>query len=246
MPGRPLIGITAFETKYIDPPHLPIVALNRRYVMAIEVAGGAPLMLPPGLGDDSLRALHDRLDGLLLSGGGDIDPAHYGEAPHPATREVSADRDRMELALARWAMNEDKPVLAICRGIQALNVALGGSLVQHIPAQVDNALQHTFEPGQVARDHVAHPVQIEAGSCLRAIMGVDRADANSWHHQSIKQAAPGLRVTARAPDGVIEAVELPARRFAIGVQWHPEWLYDHQPEMMRLFEALVQAARTNM
>jgi putative glutamine amidotransferase len=243
MPRRPLIGITSFETKYSEPPHLPIFALNRRYVMAIEAAGGAPLMLPPGLSDDSLHVTFDRLDGLLLSGGGDIDPVCYGEAPHSATREISADRDRMELALARWTVNEDKPVFAICRGIQVLNVALGGSLVQHIPTQVDGALQHTFEPTQVARDHIAHSVQIESGTCLREVMGVDRAGANSWHHQSIKQVAPSLRVTAHAPDGVIEAVELPAHRFAIGVQWHPEWLYDDQPEMMRLFEALVQAAR---
>lgn len=242
MSHRPLIGITAFETRHINLPHLPIFALNRRYVMAIEAAGGAPLMVSPGLSEDSLRAIFDRLDGWLLSGGGDIDPACYGETPHPASTEISADRDQMELALARRAVDADKALLSICRGIQVFNVALGGTLVQHIPAQIPGALQHNFDGTQVARDHIAHPVRIAAGTRLGEVMGVDQAGVNSWHHQSLKQIAPGLKVTALSPDGVIEAVELPGHRFALGVQWHPEWLYDRQPEMKRLFEALVQAA----
>jgi len=242
MSHRPLIGITAFETNGIHPPHLPIFALNRRYVMAIETAGGAPVMMPPGLSEGSLRAIFDRLDGWLLSGGGDIDPACYGEAPHPASTEISADRDRTELALARRAVDGDKALLSICRGIQVFNVALGGTLVQDIPAQIPGALQHKFDSALVARAHIAHPVRIAAGTRLSEVMGVDQAGVNSWHHQSLKQIAPGLKVTALSPDGVIEAVELPGHRFALGVQWHPEWLYDRQPEMKRLFEALVQAA----
>jgi putative glutamine amidotransferase len=242
MRNRPLIGITAFETRYIDSPHLPIFALNRRYVMAVEAAGGAPVMLPPGLSGESLRALFDRLDGLLLSGGGDIDPVCYGETPHPATKEVSADRDQMELDLARWAMQTGKAMLSICRGIQVFNVALGGTLVQDIPSQVAGALAHTFDATKVAREYQAHTVRIDPDTRLREVMQVEQAGVNSWHHQSVKQAAPGLRVTALSPDGVIEAMELPGHRFALGVQWHPEWLYDHQPEMKRLFEALVQAA----
>ncbi|HJW84005.1 MAG TPA: gamma-glutamyl-gamma-aminobutyrate hydrolase family protein [Anaerolineae bacterium] len=242
MSHRPLIGITAFETRHINLPHLPIFALNRRYVMAVEAAGGAPVMLPPGLSEDSLRSMFERLNGLLLSGGGDIDPACYGEAPHPASTEINADRDRMELALARQAVDGDKALLSICRGIQVFNVALGGTLVQDIPAQIPGALQHNFDSASVARTHIAHPVQIDAGTRLSEVMGVDQAGVNSWHHQSLKQIAPGLKVTALSPDGVIEAVELPGHRFALGVQWHPEWLYDRQPEMKRLFEALVQAA----
>ena len=242
MTNRPLIGITAFESRYIHPPHLPIFALNQRYVTAIEAAGGSPLMLPPGLSDESLRAIFDRLDGLLLSGGGDIHPACYSEDPHPATAEISAERDAMEIALTRWAVEREKAMLSICRGIQVFNVALGGSLVQDIPTQWPGSLKHTFQPTEVARDYIAHAVQIESGTRLRDVMQVDRAGVNSWHHQSIKQVAPGLKVTALSPDGVIEAVELPGHRFALGVQWHPEWLYDHQSEMARLFEALVEAA----
>ncbi len=242
MPNRPLIGITAFETRHVDPPHLPIYALNRRYVMAIEAAGGAPLLVPSGLDDTSLEAIFARLDGLLLSGGGDIDPAYYGEAPHVSLTGVSAARDRLELAFVRWAVDAEKPLMAICRGIQVLNVALGGSLVQDIPTQLPGSLTHMFDGTTIARPDGAHPVQIEAGTRLRRVMGMAQASVNSWHHQSVGQIAPGLKVVAQAPDGVVEAVELPGHRFAIGVQWHPEWLYDRQPEMKRLFEALVQAA----
>lgn len=243
MAARPLIGITAFATRHIEPPHSPLIALGRRYLAGIVAAGGAPLIVPPGLDDLSMRTIFERLDGLLLSGGGDVDPACYGEAPHPSPTALSAERDQLELSLARRAVDADKPLLAICRGIQVLNVALGGSLVQDISTQLPGALPHTFDETKVARDHTAHPVQIEQGSRLHKVMGVDRADANSWHHQALKRIASGLEVVARSPDGVIEAVEMPDRRFVIGVQWHPEWLYDRKPEMMRLFEALVQAAK---
>lgn len=241
MVGRPLIGITAFHTRHITPPHLPLVALGQRYVTAIEAAGGVPLIVSPGLDDENLQVIFERLDGVLLPGGGDIDPACYGETPHPSLTETNVERDHLELSLARCAVDANKPLLAICRGIQVLNVALGGSLVQDIPTQIANALPHTFDETKVPREFTAHVVHIEPNTQLHGVMGVDRADANSWHHQSLKQVAPGLNVVARSPDGVIEAVEMPERRFIIGVQWHPEWLYDRQPEMKRLFEALVQA-----
>jgi putative glutamine amidotransferase len=240
---RPVIGITALATRYIDPPHLPMYALNQRYVMAVEASGGAPLMVPPGLDETSMQAIFERLDGLLLSGGGDVDPAHYGESPHAPLNEVNAERDRLELSLARQAVEADKAVIGICRGVQVLNVALGGSLVQDIPTQQPDSLLHSFDGAQVARDTKAHSVRIESRSLLREVMGVEQADVNSWHHQSLKRIAPGLTVVAQSPDGIIEAVEMPGRRFVIGVQWHPEWLYDRQPEMKRLFEALVQAAK---
>jgi putative glutamine amidotransferase len=239
---KPLIGITALGTRSINPPHLPLYALGQRYVMAVAAAGGVPLMVPPGLDEDSARAIFERLDGFLLPGGGDVDPACYGQAPHAATTEISPDRDRLELALARWAAQADKPLLTICRGTQVLNVALGGTLVQDIPTQLPGSLPHSFDVDRVARDTTAHVVRIDPGTRLRAIMGVDQAAVNSWHHQSLKQVAPDLKVSAHAPDGVIEAVELPGHRFAVGVQWHPEWLHDRRPEMRRLFEALVQAA----
>ena len=239
---RPLIGITAFTTHHAEFPHIPLYALTQKYVSAVESAGGAPVILPPGLEDDSLRAIFGRIDGLLLSGGGDVDPACYGEAPHPTLTGLSAERDRIELALARLAANQDKPLLTICRGIQVLNVALGGSLVQDIPSQLPGSLTHMFDQKTVAREKITHRVAVAPETQLRQVLGADQAGVNSWHHQSIKQLAPGLRIAASAPDGVIEAVEMPGHRYTIGVQWHPEWLYDRQPEMKRLFEALVQAA----
>jgi len=243
MPQRPLIGITGLVTRYIDPPHLPMVSLNERYVRAVATAGGAPLIIAPGLDVESLTEMFERLDGILLSGGGDMDPAFYGEAPHPAVYEVNPDRDRAEVQLARWAVEREKPVMSICRGIQVFNVALGGSLIQDIPSQVPSALTHMFDAKTVARNHIAHTIQIDPGTQLRALIGSERANVNSWHHQSIKHVAPALKVTACAPDGVIEAVEIPDHRFSVAVQWHPEWLYDQQPEMLRLFEGLVRATR---
>ena len=216
--------------------------IGRKYVDAIETAGGIPLMVPHNLGGDSLRVLFDRLDGLLLSGGGDIDPAIYGEEPHPDVDGISADRDRVELALARWAVDQHKPLLAICRGVQVLNVALGGTLVQDIPSQVADALPHRFDEKTTPRGYLAHSVSIEPDSLLRAVIHSTAASVNSWHHQSLKQVADPLRVVAESPDGIIEAVEVPGQRFVLGVQWHPEWLFETQPEMLRLFTALIEAA----
>jgi putative glutamine amidotransferase len=243
MNTRPLIGITAFETTHSRPPHSDLYALGQRYVRAIEETGGAPVMLPPGLSQDSLRRVFDRLDGLLFSGGGDIDPALYDEAPLPTLGIVSAARDRDELPLARWAIEDSKPVLSICRGIQVLNVALGGSLIQDIPSQKPGMLQHDFDSAAIPHDHIAHIVNIEPHSNLASILGAAAVQVNSWHHQAINRPADGLTVVAHSPDGIIEAVEIPQHRFAIGVQWHPEWLYDKRPEMKRLFAALVDAAK---
>jgi putative glutamine amidotransferase len=245
MSPRPLIGITAFETQHIQPPHLELYALGRRYAQAIEAVGGVPVILPPGLGEDSARQIFDRFDGLLLSGGGDIDPAIYGEPPHVALWGLNADRDQTEMELVRWAAQQQKPLLGICRGIQVMNVALGGSLIQDIPSEVPDALEHSFDDTVVPREHLAHPVKIDAASRLQGIIGAEIAQVNSWHHQAIKRLAADLQIVARSPDGIVEAVEIPGHRFALGVQWHPEWLYDKQPEMKRLFGALVQAARRN-
>lgn len=242
---RPLIGITASSIDHRGPAYGEVYTLTRQYAEGVSCAGGVPVIVPYNLDDEALQILFDRLDGLLLSGGGDIDPAVYGETLHPATNEIEADRDRVELVLARWVVEREMPFLAICRGIQVLNVALGGSLVQDIPSQVTDALEHSFERGFVERNYHAHPVKISADSRLAHVMRAEIAQTNSWHHQAIKQAASSLKVTACAPDGVIEAVEVPGRRFAIGVQWHPEWLFEDQPEHRRLFEGLVEAAGVN-
>ena len=241
---KPLIGITASSIEQRDSAFGEVYVLTRKYAEGVLRAGGVPVIVPYNLDEESLQILFDRLDGLLLSGGGDIDPELYGEPAHPATNEIEIDRDRVELALARWVVEKAKPFLAICRGIQVLNVALGGTLIQDIPSEVPDALEHSFERGIVQRCYHAHPVKIAADSHLAQVMQIEIAQTNSWHHQAIKQAASELKVTAYAPDGVIEAVEVPGRRFAIGVQWHPEWMFEDQPEHRRLFEGLV-AASTN-
>jgi putative glutamine amidotransferase len=239
---KPLIGITASSIEQRGSAFGEVYVLTRKYAEGVLRAGGVPVIVPYNLDAESLQILFDRLDGLLLSGGGDIDPAIYGEAAHQATNEIEVDRDRVELALARWVVEQEKPFLAICRGIQVLNVALGGTLIQDIPSEVPDALEHSFERGIVERGYHAHPVKIAADSRLADVMQTEIAQTNSWHHQAIKQAAPKLNITAYAPDGVIEAVEVPGRRFAIGVQWHPEWMFEDQPEHRRLFEGLVGAS----
>jgi putative glutamine amidotransferase len=240
----PVIGITA-SIDHRSPAFGETYSLTRKYAEGVLQAGGVPLIVPHNLDEDSLHVVLDRLDGLLLSGGGDIDPVLFGEELHPATCEIEPDRDRVELTLARWVVERDVPFLAICRGVQVLNVALGGTLVQDIPSQVPDALQHSFDRKTTPRDYLAHPVKIDPSSQLARVMQLENAQSNSWHHQSIKQAAEGLLVTAVAPDGVIEAVEVPERRYAIGVQWHPEWLFEKRVEHQRLFEELVRAAGTN-
>lgn len=241
---RPVIGVTA-SIDHRPPAFGETYSLTRKYAEGVLQAGGVPVIVPHNLDEESLRALFDRLDGMLLSGGGDIDPASFGEAAHPATCEIEPDRDRVELALARRVVEQDMPFLAICRGIQVLNVALGGSLVQDIPSQVQDALPHSFDRQTTPRNYLAHPVKIDPGSQLAQVMQLDVAQTNSWHHQAIKQVAAGLQVTAVTPDGVIEAVEVPGRRFAIGVQWHPEWLFEEMAEHRRLFEEFVRASGVN-
>ena len=236
----PVIGITA-SIDHRAAAYGETYSLTRKYAEGVLQAGGVPVIVPHNLDEDSLRAVLDRLDGVLLSGGGDVDPVLFSEEAHAATCEIESDRDRVELTLTRWAVKRDIPFLGICRGIQVLNVALGGSLVQDIPSQVPAAVPHSFDRKTTPRDYLAHPVKIDPQSQLARIMQLEVAQTNSWHHQSIKQAADGLRVTAVAPDGVIEAVEVPERRYAIGVQWHPEWMFEKWAEQRRLFEELVKA-----
>jgi putative glutamine amidotransferase len=240
----PVIGLTA-SIDHRVPAFGETYSLTRKYADGVRQAGGVPVMVPHNLDEAALRAVLDRLDGVLLSGGGDIDPALFGEDAHPATCEIEPERDRVELTLARWVVERNMPCLAICRGIQVLNVALGGSLVQDIPSQVPAALPHSFDRQTTPRNYLAHPVKIDPGSQLARVMQREAARTNSWHHQSIRQAADRLRVTAVAPDGVIEAVEVPGLRFAIGVQWHPEWLFEERAEHRRLFEGLVKACGVN-
>lgn len=233
---RPLIGVTAGIAKTDH----EVFALRDDYVRAVETAGGLPVVLAPGPTAQAAE-LVSRLDGLLLSGGTDLDPAHYGEEPHPTVAGVSLERDAFELALSREALARDVPLLAICRGHQVLNVATGGTLVQDIPSQISGALDH--DP-KTERWRLAHDVRILPGTRLREILGRDRVAVNSFHHQSIRTPGQGLVVSACAVgDDVIEGVELPERRFVLGVQWHPEAFWDQPQHFQPLFAALVQASR---
>jgi putative glutamine amidotransferase len=210
---RPAIGVTIA----CDAPRRGYFGLHRDYLRAVESAGGVPLVLAPGRPGDAPEVLA-RVDALLLSGGSDVDPALYGAAPHPKLGRVLRERDNFELALAREALARDLPLLGVCRGHQVLNVALGGTLVQDIPS-----------------------VSLSAGTRLAALLGRERVGVNSSHHQAIDVLGTGLRVSALADDGLIEAVELESRRFVLGVQWHPEAFWSRREGFQPLFEALVQA-----
>jgi putative glutamine amidotransferase len=217
-------------------------AMGRNYVRSILDAGGVPLMAPVTLDERSLRELYEAAGGVMLAGGGDVDPATYGEPRHAKTDLVDPDRDRAEFLLTRWAAADDKPLFGICRGIQAMNVALGGTLVQDIPDQWPGAVRHNGHYEGAQRDAVLHSVRVEPGSRVEAMLAGADVGANSFHHQALKQVAGGLIVTSRAPDGVIEAVEWPGRRFVVGVQWHPEEMSAGRADMMALFSGFVRAA----
>lgn len=215
------------------------------YPHAVEVAGGAPVMIPHDVDRDALRRIYARLDGVVLSGGGDVDPTCYGaQTVSPYTMGVDLQRDEAELQLVRWALDDGKPLLAICRGIQVLNVALGGTLIQDIREERPGALRH-----EAASDawftRLSHDVLVDPASRLYTILGIDdrRLPVNSLHHQALDSLGEGLAVAAHAEDGIVEGVEVPGLPFAVGVQWHPEALVDQHPPMRRLFEALVGAAR---
>lgn len=229
--GRPVVGITA----YVEPARwgaweLPSALVPYMYVQAVERAGGRALLVPPST--DGVQETLDALDGLLFSGGSDLDPGLYGQDAHPQTTGTRPDRDRGELALLEAALARDMPVLAVCRGSQVLNVARGGDLVQHLPDVIGDE-RHKHTPG-VFGDH---DVRVEEDSRLGRLIG-ERAPVKSHHHQGYGRIGDGLREVAWADDGTVEALEDPDRRFAVGVLWHPE-----AGEDAALFEALVAEAR---
>jgi putative glutamine amidotransferase len=217
--------------------------VNSAYLRAIEEAGGIPVLLPPQLSAAARATLWERLDALVLTGGGDIEPSRFGEPAHPSTTLVSTERDALELELVDRALRDDVPVFGICRGFQVLNVALGGTLHQHVPDVFGNTVQHS----QTEKRHVAtHPVKIlTEGTRLGEIFGGSPELAvNSFHHQAVRTLGRGLRDVGWAPDQVIEAVEHEDRqRFVVAVQWHPEDLVGHDAAARALFKAVVEAAR---
>jgi putative glutamine amidotransferase len=242
--GRPLVGIPCRGDSPMAHKGRPINAQNSSYVRAIISAGGAPFLIPVEARDDVLRILFEQADAILLPGGGDIASHFLGEAPHPSLNDVQSARDELELTLARWGLEEGKPLLGICRGIQVMNVAAGGSLYQDIASQCPDAGRHDyFSGGDYPRDFLAHPVAIEPGSRLGAVLGVDYLSVNSLHHQALKEVPPAYRVVACSPDGIIEGIEVSHHPFAIGVQWHPEELVANHEAARRLFQAFVAAYR---
>ena len=221
----------------ISRPVIGVAWPKEDYVTSLERAGATVRVLDAA--KDLLPDALDECDGILLTGGVDVDPKEYGEAPHP-TVELDATRDDYELALAKLAIARDLPLLAICRGVQVLNVAAGGSLIQDLPSQHPSSIGHTQnEP----KNSIAHDVAIAPGTCLSALLGRPSAiPVNSRHHQAVKDTAPGFVVSATAPDGVIEAIERPTSTFCVGVQWHPENFWA-TGQFGGLFDGLVQAAR---
>ena len=228
---------------------MPIIAIApcgklHDYEEAVRRAGGEPRVLDPAT--DTPADVVKSVDGLLLAGGGDVEPSIYGAAAHPKFAAAEAGRDEYELDLVRRALDADLPVLAICRGIQVLNVARGGTLVQDIPDELGTSVDHYVQEPRFA---IAHDVWVAPGSLLERLMraNIDPGDdlpVNSRHHQAVKDLGDGLVSTGTAPDGVIEAIEDPSRRFCLGVQWHPENFY-RTGEFRPLFEGLVRAAETS-
>src|SRR5579859_150515 len=217
----------------------PIYYNNTSYIHMVEHAGGVPILIP--IYDDlsELNALLPRLDGLLLSGGIDIHPQYYGEEAHPLLGVTNPQLDELELTLARWALQEEMPTLGICRGMQLLNVALGGNLYQDLSDQHPSTIKHSN--WDLPRDQIVHTVKVEAGSQIEKILGVREVPANSLHHQAAKEAGAGVYISGYADDGVAEMLEVPGHHFMIAVQCHPEELYREYPVWSRLLEAFIAA-----
>jgi putative glutamine amidotransferase len=236
MSRAPRIGITTYgrhgDGRLEGRFHLPA-----KYVDSVRRAGGLPVLLPPGEEDlDGVLAL---VDALVLTGGPDVEPALYGGSAHPQVYGVDPERDRMELELVRAAVRGDVPTLGICRGCQVINVALGGTLIEHLPDVVGENVLHRGPD----RDYVPHRVHVETTSKLAAVLGTPITHPASSHHQAIRRPAQGLAVVARAPDGTIEAVEMPRHPWLVAVQWHPEQTSATDPTQQRLFDALVAEVR---
>ena len=236
---HPIIGITCGLTE--NSSGVLVYQLGEAYTKAILKAGGIPLMIPLGLDEPELRALLKHLDGVLLSGGGDINPQRFDAVPHPKIFGVSSERDRLEISLTYIALELDKPLLAICRGVQVLNVALGGTLHTHIQDQMEHSLKHDWFP-KFPRDKLAHAVSLKCESKLDQIYGADEIQVNSLHHQGISRVGKGLVATAFAPDGLVEGLEVSGASFALGVQWHPECLPEDEGSQ-KLFKAFIQACQ---
>lgn len=248
MEKRPLIGVPTQTLQAIDgiPKELPHSwVMNHRYYTALASVGAAPVMVPLLVSDvAALRGIYDALDGVFIAGGVDVDPSSYHEPRSALCGRTDLDRDGVEILFTQWARADGKPVFGVCRGLQIINVAAGGTLYQDCTEYLEGAIRHDYFPNDgFARDYLPHTVRVERGTRLHGIFGSDEVPVNSMHHQGLKRIADGLTVSATAPDGLIEALEVPGDTFVVGVQWHPEMLVDSDPGTRRLFNAFVAAAR---
>lgn len=236
----PVIAITTWGEAPVG--RAPRIAGARSYFEALEDAGGAPFGLPP-LRPSTLRVLFEMADGLLLTGGGDVNPARYGEEPVPEIGHIENERDEAEFQLTEWALRENKPVLAICRGMQVLNVACGGTLYQDLPTQYPNGLNHTESTDRGLRGLATHSLDLSPDTRLERAVGGSSVPVNTHHHQAVKVLGDGLVITGRSEDGVVESLEHGSLDWVVGVQCHPEEMWREHPWATRLFEAFVAEAR---
>lgn len=241
---KPLIGITVGEIQNALYSWAPIVyGQGYNYCEAVERAGGVPVLIPLMIDPKNLHQLYDILDGVLFAGGNDINPELYEEQPYPTTIDCSEKRDNTEFLLAEWSLNDKKPILGICRGMQLLNVACGGTLYQYIPTDIINAQDH--EAGLIHEDpiHLAHAINIDKSSRLSRILNSPTLETNSFHHQSVKELGSNLKAVAWSKDGVIEALESSDGSYTFGIQCHPETLEASTvTEFRKLFSSLTAAA----
>ena len=248
MHRRPLIGIPTQNLQSlggIPADFPPSWVMSQRYILTLIASGAIPWMIPL-VGDDeeTLRGIYDELDGVFLPGGADIDPTSYSEERHPLCDRTDPARDQVELMLARWAIADRKPVLGVCRGVQLINLATGGTLYQDLADQYAGSIKHDYFPfgGKYSRDHLAHHVEVAPNTRLAEMIGAGTVPVNSMHHQGIRTLGAGLVASAIAPDGLIEAAETSDGWFLVGVQWHPEALTDTDTRMRRLFDEFTAAA----
>lgn len=239
---KPIIGITPSPSEdAFSHGTFSRYAISNNYTEAVEAAGGVPVVLPPQA--SNLDEMLGILDGLLLSGGGDIRPERYGDPTvHPKTYGIHDLRDTFEIALVRAAIQRDMPLLCICRGIQVLNVALGGTLIQDVADQHGTQVEHRQQANDIPASEPSHEVVVVPGSLLERVYGITTIPTNSFHHQAVKDGSPELRAIATAPDGIVEGVERPESTWVLGVQWHPEMMFRAHAEHLQPFRALVDAS----
>ncbi|HXF60399.1 MAG TPA: gamma-glutamyl-gamma-aminobutyrate hydrolase family protein [Caldilineaceae bacterium] len=241
---RPLIGVPTGREKSQRFFGLSLYIMNQTYVRTLENLGALPVLIPLQMSEATLRGIFARLDGLLLPGGEDLDPSWYHEPPHAQLGGTDKERDRTELLLTGWALEHGMPLLGVCRGIQVMNVVCGGTLYQDLSSQRPDLKKHDYLPPSFERFRIVHRIDIEPDSRLARALGTVH-EVNSMHHQGIAELGQGLRVVARAEDGLIEAVEMPPLPFAVGVQWHPEELAKTDLHSSSLFYEFVRAAASD-